>query len=70
MSNGNRTRSSGQAKAYTTRVFEQFYKVAKDRLEAVQTGLSEAEIPAPPVAKKRGTPLPPIVSIPKLGDIQ
>jgi len=70
MTNGNRTRSSGQAKAYTTRVFENFYKIAKDRLEAVQSGLSEAEIPAPPESRKRGTPLPPIVATPKFGDMQ
>jgi|TARA_R110000796_G_scaffold232462_1_gene350743 hypothetical protein len=70
MANGKRTRSSGQAKAYTTRVFEQFYKVAAQRLEAVQDGLSEAEIPSPPDKRKRGTPVPPIVSTPKFGEMK
>lgn len=65
MANGERTRSpkSGKAEAYTTRVFNEFFRLSKDKLEAVKNGLSEAEIPAPPTSKKRGTPVPPAIAL-------
>lgn len=62
--------ANGKSKAYTTRVFDEFFKLAKNRLEAVGQGLSDAEIPAPPESKKRGTPVPPFIAKPKLGDTQ
>ena len=62
--------ANGKSKAFTTRVFDEFHKLAKARLEAVREGLSDAEIPAPPESKKRGTPVPPAVSTPKFGDMQ
>jgi len=64
MANGERSRrtKSGKAEAYTTRVFNEFFRLSKDKLEAVKNGLSEAEIPTPPTPTKRGTAVPPAIA--------
>jgi hypothetical protein len=55
-------KNNGQARAYTTRVFEEFFRISKDRLEAVKNGLSDQEIPTPPAPQKRRTAVPPAVA--------
>jgi hypothetical protein len=53
--------------AYLEKAFEEFFRIAQNRLEAVNSSLGGIEIPTPPEPKRKKTPIPPALR-PSLGD--
>jgi len=50
---------------YLSQAFTNFFDLAERRLKAVNESFANVEVPSPPETKRKGTPLPPLVTAPK-----